>query len=93
MSELSAKKPAVECCTRQKTFLCWRICMMYAVLTGIGIPWYWPEDHALQLLGMPAWTCVSLLASLGASLLTTWLILTHWPSECEDGNEPSSDPS
>ena len=93
MADPSADKAETECCYHQRSFLCWRIWTLYALLATIGIPWYWPKEHATQLLGLPAWTCVSLLASLGASVLTTWLILTHWPAAPDEDNKPASDPS
>lgn len=91
MAEISAPKPEDDCCAQERGFLCWRVWVVYALLALVGIPWYWPKDHADQLFGLPAWTCVSLLASLGASVLTSWLILTHWPAPSED--DTNSNPS
>ncbi|NQY91752.1 MAG: hypothetical protein HRT46_08840, partial [Deltaproteobacteria bacterium] len=32
-----------------------RTWLVYAALLVLAVPWYWPADSTLLLLGMPAW--------------------------------------
>ena len=45
---------------------------VYIALLAVAIPWYWPEDDARTLLGLPAWVIVAMLAGLGVALFTVW---------------------
>lgn len=54
---------------------------VYLFLIAIGIPWYWPADTRLSLLGVPAWVLIAILVSFIASVFTAYLLLTEsWHS-------------
>ncbi|HCU86759.1 MAG TPA: hypothetical protein DGP39_04465 [Verrucomicrobiales bacterium] len=62
----------------------WPIVVTYLLLFAIAIPWYWSafgEAATQPLLGLPRWVMVSILGSAGISVLTSWIILKHWPEE------------
>jgi len=42
---------------------------------GFGIPWYWPEDSKILLLGAPIWVVIAILCSLLASILTAFILI------------------
>jgi hypothetical protein len=65
-------------------FLRWRIWVVYAVLFGLAVPWYWrfiPLGHGRLWFGMPSWATASIVASLFISLYTAWLLRRRWPDE------------
>ena len=41
---------------------------------AIGIPWYWPRDDNLIVLGLPAWVLVAILAGFVAAVFTAWFV-------------------
>ena len=62
----------------------WPIVVTYLILFAIAIPWYWQwfGSAAIQpVFGLPRWVLVSILGSVGISVLTAWLIYKHWPEE------------
>lgn len=67
--------------TRSNHYLSWRIWTVYAVLSGISIPWYWPVEDTRMLLGFPLWAVVSILGSLAVSCFTAWLFVCRWPQD------------
>ncbi|MBL68256.1 MAG: hypothetical protein CMO74_07375 [Verrucomicrobiales bacterium] len=65
----------------------WPIVVTYLILFAIAIPWYWQWFGAAAtqpVLGLPRWVLVSILGSVGISLLTAWLILKHWPEDADE---------
>ncbi|MFQ5413136.1 MAG: hypothetical protein ACE5E6_01630 [Phycisphaerae bacterium] len=50
----------------------------YALLVAVGVPWYWPNDFDVAVLGWPVWALVSLAASVGISALTAFLAVAYW---------------
>ena len=73
---------------RKHGMLRWWIWCVYAALTVVGIPWYWPRDDATIVLGLPAWVVVALGVSVAASGFTLWLLLRYWPPDDEAAGEP-----
>ena len=66
----------------------WRIVVVYLVLFSIGIPWYWPEDNLLIILGMPAWVTIAIAVSVLISVVTAYLLLNFtWPGEQDSSPE------
>ncbi len=61
-----------------------RALIVYLILFGIGVPWYWPADSERMLFGFPLWVVVSVLASLGLSCFTAWLMLSESIANDED---------
>ena len=58
----------------------WRVGMIYIVLTGIGIPWYWgyiPGSSHWFWLGMPLWVVVA-VACWRRRPLVTFGLLSYW---------------
>tara|TARA_B100000586_G_C20077539_1_gene413788 strand:- start:1001 stop:1198 length:198 start_codon:yes stop_codon:yes gene_type:complete len=49
--------------------------LLYVLLVGFGIPWYWPEDSKILLLGAPIWVVIAILCSLLASILTAFILI------------------
>jgi hypothetical protein len=54
-----------------------RIFAVYFVLLVVGIPWYWPKDSSLIIMGLPAWVFVAILVSLLTSIFTAFLLLRY----------------
>lgn len=55
------------------------------MLLIIAIPWYWPKDSSLMILGLPAWVFVAILVSLCTSVFTAFLLLRYpWQTELND---------
>ena len=53
---------------------------LYFTLFVLGVPWYFPEGAVHPVIwGFPAWAAMSLLCSVGLSLVTAYLVLRHWP--------------
>ncbi|HIL14003.1 MAG TPA: hypothetical protein EYG16_10075 [Deltaproteobacteria bacterium] len=65
--------------SRGSRYLQARTWLVYGVLLVLAVPWYWPADSTLLLLGMPAWVVTSVFVSLVISIYTAWLLLSHWP--------------
>lgn len=62
------------------------IWLVYAVLFGLAVPWYWqfmPGDPDRLWLGMPRWAAAAVLGSLLISLFTCWLFQRRWPEESQ----------
>lgn len=57
---------------------------VYAVLLAISIPWYWPQEVGMIVLGMPLWAAVSVLGSAAISVFTARLFIKRWPEEDDD---------
>ena len=58
--------------------------VVYFILLVLGIPWYWPEDINLVVLGLPIWVFVAILISLLTSIFTAFLLLRYsWELEPE----------
>jgi len=56
--------------------------LVYIFLLVSGIPWYWPKDINLIVLGLPIWVLVAILVSLVTSIFTAFLLLRYsWDSE------------
>ncbi len=49
----------------------------------LGVPWYWPEDRALEGWLVPAWVWITLGASVMLSVVVVWGALRGWPDEDE----------
>jgi len=58
------------------------ICSIYFSFLIVGIPWYWPKDSSLVVMGLPAWVFVSISISLLTSIFTAYLLLRYpWQTE------------
>ena len=71
-------------------FKAWPV-LVYACLVVVGIPWYWPEDNHLLLLGVPGWVVIAIVVSACASLFTGWLLMRPWACERDDDEVPRAD--
>ncbi|MBL1143196.1 MAG: DUF997 family protein [Proteobacteria bacterium] len=61
------------------------IVAIYFVLLILAIPWYWPKDSDLVILGLPAWVFVAILISLFASIFTAFILLRYpWKTEIDE---------
>ncbi len=73
----------------------WLLWLPYIYLLEIGTPWYWqflPEELSLlNVLGMPLWALVSVLASLGVSVYTAVLLMQRWPGELQEQADGKDD--
>lgn len=49
---------------------------MYALLTVLAIPWYWPADDVRHLLGFPLWGLVVLCMLWVTACFTAWVYVT-----------------
>ena len=58
--------------------------IIYALLFGIAIPWYWSDDGVSVLFGMPLWAAVSVGTTAIISIYTAWLLIQFWPDDDED---------
>jgi hypothetical protein len=55
---------------------------VYFILLTVAIPWYWPKDSSLIILGLPAWVFVAILVSFFTSVFTAFLLLRYpWQIE------------
>ncbi len=52
--------------------------IVYFLLFGFAIPWYWPRDTQLILFGVPGWVTTSILFSVLISLFTAWNLTQKW---------------
>ncbi len=60
------------------------ILAVYFVLLVVGIPWYWPKDSSLIIMGLPAWVFIAILVSLLTSIFTAFLLLRYpWQMEID----------
>jgi len=51
-------------------------------LLVLSIPWYLPKDLVGGVVaGMPVWTWIALLCSVGVAGLTAWVGLRHWDDD------------
>lgn len=69
-----------------------RILLVYLVLAGITVPWYWqflPTLDGLLLMGMPAWAFGATIGSFLVSLFSAWILFRRWP--CEEDDDPPAD--
>ncbi len=58
--------------------------VVYFTFLVLGIPWYWPKDSSLIVMGLPAWVFVAILVSLLTSIFTAYLLLRHpWQMEVD----------
>ncbi|MFQ5659294.1 MAG: hypothetical protein ACE5GZ_02640 [Gammaproteobacteria bacterium] len=57
---------------------------VYLLLLLAAIPWYWPRDNILYLLGLPLWVIISVAVALLASMFTAWVFLTPAASGSSD---------
>ena len=55
--------------------------IIYAVLFGIAIPWYWSDESINIVLGMPLWAAVSVGTTAILSIYTAWLLMKFWPND------------
>ena len=76
---------------KSKGFLTWWIWCTYAVLLGVGIPWYWPRDDMRVILGVPVWVLVAVGVSAVISTFTLMLLRWCWP-EFPDGDDEEALP-
>ncbi len=61
------------------------IWLVYIVLFGGSVPWYWPADAPLQLwFGLPHWVVVSLGATFGVAVFTAFVVHRMWPEQEPD---------
>ena len=75
---------------RGRMYLSWKVWLVYAVLFGVGIPWYWPHGHGAIWWGMPAWVVVSLASSVALSAYTACLLNLPWPQESQSTDKEES---
>lgn len=61
--------------------------LIYLLLLGVGIPWYWPADNHALVLGMPAWVVIAIVVSLAASCLSVVILTRPWPGESDSSDE------
>ena len=58
--------------------------VVYFFLLVLGIPWYWPNDTNVIVLGLPIWVLVAILVSLVTSIFTAFLLLRYsWKTESD----------
>ncbi len=62
------------------------ICLVYLILIALAIPWYWPADSSLVILGLPAWVLIAIAVSFVASVFTA-VILLMYPWENDTGTD------
>ena len=58
--------------------------LIYAVLFGVSVPWYWhwiPAQGEQLVVGWPLWVIVSIGGSCLVSLHTAILLSHPWPAE------------
>ena len=54
----------------------------YLLLFATSVPWYIPANAPLRIwLGLPHWVLISLLATLGVAVFTSFVIRRFWPNE------------
>ena len=57
---------------------------VYFILLIIGIPWYWPKDSDMIIMGVPGWVFVAVLVSFFTSVFTAFLLLRYpWQIEVD----------
>ena len=69
------------------TRLVWWPTAVYIALLAVGIPWYWPADNHLIVLGMPGWVIVAIVVSFVGSVFTAWLLWPPWPDESSGSDQ------
>ncbi len=58
---------------------------VYFVLLVVGIPWYWPKDSNLIVMGLPAWVFIAILVSIFTSIFTAFLLLRYpWQTDPDE---------
>lgn len=58
------------------------IWLVYSLLFGLSVPWYWPADAPLQLwFGLPHWVVLSLAATLAVAVFTAYVVHRMWPDQ------------
>ena len=62
------------------------ICLVYLILIALAVPWYWPDNTTLVVLGLPAWVFVAILISCLASIFTA-IVLLIYPWENDTGSD------
>lgn len=77
-------------------YLRWRIWIVFAVLFGLAVPWYWsylPDEASRLWLGMPVWATSAVVGSLAISMFAAWLLSRRWPHELDlaDSNDRGDD--
>ena len=61
----------------------WKL-FVYLFLLAVGIPWYWPAETNLIVMGLPVWVLVSIIVSIIASIFTAYLWLSYsWDMNIE----------
>ena len=65
----------------------WRVWLVYAVLLGVGVPWYWPAGDTSVWLGFPAWVTTAIAAMIASACYTAWLLRRAWPEEIDAREE------
>ena len=63
------------------------ISLVYLILLLVAIPWYWPKETSLLILGVPAWVFVAIVVSLITSVFTAFVLLRYPWSESVDIDE------
>ena len=57
----------------------------YFILLIIAIPWYWPKDIDLIVMGLPVWVFVAIVVSIITSIFTAFLLIRHpWETDIKD---------
>ena len=70
--------------TRKRGLPAW-VWAVYLLLFALSVPWYLPDSDSPALwLGLPYWVVLSLLACLGLSGFTAFVILRYWPEHEEE---------
>lgn len=71
---------------KPRSYLSWWIWLIYLILFGIAVPWYWPSGSERTWFGFPAWAVVAVAGSFAISSFTAWLWLCRWPEDEESGS-------
>ena len=73
-----------------------RILLAYLALFSVAVPWYWqflPIANDALVLGMPVWAFGATFGSLSISLFSAWILLSRWPCEEADDQQPDDQQS
>ena len=62
----------------------WILSVAFVFLFILAVPWYWDEEGAKPVFGMPLWALVSLGVSFIISCLTAWAAFRTWPNDSDD---------
>ena len=55
--------------------------IVFLILLGLGIPWFWPSGNSGLIFGRPAWVVSAIGVSVLGSAFTAYLLRKPWPHE------------